>query len=123
MIEYLTVFLTIIAMDALWLSMNYNYHKNLFGKVQGSPLKVRLIPALLVYILIAVAVVYFAVDKSKSIKEAAMNGAFIGASMYGLYDLTNLGTLKGWTYEMAIKDTLWGTTVCAVSAAVAKKFS
>ena len=38
--------------------------------------------------------------------------------MYGLYDFTNLATLKGWTLEMAIVDTLWGCTICAAAASV-----
>jgi uncharacterized membrane protein len=37
--------------------------------------------------------------------------------MYGLYDLTNMATLKGWTYTMLVKDTTWGTFLCAAAAA------
>ncbi len=118
----LVAFLTVVAMDAVWLTLNYNYHSKLFKSVQGSPIAVRLIPAIAVYVLIPLAVTYFAVKDAKSVKNAGMKGALLGLSMYGLYDLTNLATLKGWTYEMAIKDTAWGTLVCATSAAVAYSF-
>ena len=118
----LVAFITVIVMDAAWLSLNYNYHSKLITAVQHSPIAVRLIPAIAVYILIPLAVTYFAVNEAKSVKNAGMKGALLGLSMYGLYDLTNLATLKGWTYEMALMDTAWGTLVCATSAAVAYKF-
>ena len=112
----------VLALDFIWLSLNVDAHKKLFKSVQGSPLSIRVIPAMAVYILIPLAIVFFAVNGAKSIKDAATKGALLGASMYGLYDLTNLSTLKGWTYIMTIKDTLWGTAVCSAAAAAAMKF-
>jgi uncharacterized membrane protein len=107
---------TILLMDAVWLSTNLKYHTKLFESVQQSPLKIRLTPAILVYILMPLALYYFAIYPSKTLKEAALKGALLGLSMYGLYDLTNLSTLSGWTIEMALKDTLWGTVLCCVAA-------
>ena len=119
---FITITIVVLLMDAVWLTLNYKAHSALFASVQKSPLTVRVIPALLVYILIPAALVYFAVNTSKSLKESATKGALLGASMYGLYDLTNLSTLKGWTYEMAVKDTLWGTIVCASGAVAGYNF-
>jgi hypothetical protein len=51
------------------------------------------------------------------VKEAFTKGGLLGFSMYGLYDLTNMATLKGWTYTMLVKDTTWGTFLCAAAAA------
>jgi len=112
----------VLILDFIWLYLNVDAHKKLFSEVQGSPLRIRVIPAIAVYVLIPLAITYFAVSGAKSLKDAGTRGALLGASMYGLYDLTNLSTLKGWTYVMTIKDTLWGTTVCAAAAAAAFKF-
>jgi len=109
---------SILIMDAFWLTLNYKYHDALFQSVQKAPMNVRLIPAVLVYILIPLALYYFAIQPSKSEKDAIIKGSLLGASMYGLYDLTNLATLKGWTTEMAIKDTLWGIFVCGSGALI-----
>ena len=68
----------------------------------------------MVYVLIPLAVAYFAIMPSKTLSEAATRGAFLGTSMYGLYDLTNLASLKGWTTAMAVTDTLWGTVLCGI---------
>ena len=112
----------VFVLDFIWLSLNLDAHKKLFSSVQGSPLSIRVIPAIAVYILIPLAIVYFAVNGSKSMNDAATKGAILGVSMYGLYDLTNLSTLKGWTYTMTIKDILWGTALSSAAAAVAYKF-
>lgn len=108
--------LTVLVMDAVWLTLNYKYHKDLIESVQKAVLTVRVVPAVLTYILIAIAVAYFAIKPSKDVKESVKNGALLGLSMYGLYDLTNLATLKGWTIEMLIRDVSWGTFLCAVGA-------
>jgi uncharacterized membrane protein len=113
---------TVILLDFIWLNLNMNYHKKLFNSVQGSPLNIRVFPALLVYILIPVAVVFFAVNKASSFNDAIKKGALLGLAMYGLYDLTNLSTLSNWTYEMVVRDVLWGTVVCGAAAGVAYKY-
>jgi len=109
---------TALLMDAVWLTTRADYHKKLFKSVQGSDITVRIIPALLIYILIPVAVVYFAVSPSKTLKDAVLSGLFLGLAMYGVYDLTNLATFKGWTLEMTIIDMAWGTFLCGTAAAV-----
>ena len=115
--------LTVLALDAVWLTINYSAHSKLFQAVQKSPMKVRLLPAALVYFLIPAALTYFAIKRSKTVEESARKGALLGLSMYGLYDLTNYATLKGWTLEMTLKDTLWGTFACAVGSASGFYFS
>jgi uncharacterized membrane protein len=109
---------SILTMDAFWLTLNYKYHDALFQSVQKAPMTVRLIPAALVYVLIPLALYYFAIQPSKTDKDAVIKGSLLGLSMYGLYDLTNLATLKGWTTEMAIKDTLWGTFACGAGSLI-----
>jgi uncharacterized membrane protein len=114
--QFLIMALAMLMLDALWLTLRFKYHNALFKAVQHSEVEMRIIPAALIYLVIPAAVLYFAVLPSKSPKEAAINGALLGASIYSVYDLTNLATLKGWTIEMTITDILWGTTVCTLGA-------
>ena len=116
--QFLIVAAAMLALDLVWLSFRGSYHADLIKSVQGSAATLRPVPAALVYILIPVAVLYFAVDPARSQKEAAVRGAALGTAMYGLYDLTNLASLKDWTTEMALMDTLWGTVLCATGAAI-----
>jgi uncharacterized membrane protein len=118
----LSVIATMICMDAVWLTINHTYHSKLIESIQHSSLQLRIIPAILVYILIACAVIFFAVLPSKSKKQSMLYGGYIGFAMYGLYDLTNLATFTNWTYEMAITDMLWGTLLCSISSYVGFHF-
>jgi uncharacterized membrane protein len=104
-------------LDAVYLTLRLTYHQNLFQSVQGSPLTVRILPAAVVYLLLAFAIVYVAVLPARSMNEAIMRGALTGGVMYGFYDATNYATLSRWTLGMALTDTLWGTLCGAAGAA------
>lgn len=112
----IAVGLTILALDAAWLTFRAGYHSAFFKSVQGSTMVIRIVPAALVYVLIPVAIAYLVLDHVKTIQEAGIKGAALGTAMYGLYDLTNYATLTKWTLEMTITDILWGTFVCSVGS-------
>ena len=111
-----------IILDALQIFANQKFHATLFKNVQKSPLKVRIIPAILVYVLMPFAVTYFVILQSKSIKDAGLKGALLGLTIFGVYDLTNLATLDGWTIEMAIRDILWGIIMFTITSVVGYYF-
>ena len=111
-----------LLMDFGWLAANNKYHRRVFAELQGQPLQVRIIPAILVYILMIVAVWFFAVAPAADWSEATGRGALIGAVMYGLYDLTNYATLISYPIEFAISDMMWGTFLCAVVGGTVKWF-
>ena len=66
----------------------------------------------------AKASVRFIYQVAKTLKDAVLSGLFLGFAMYGVYDLTNLATLKGWNLEMTLIDMAWGTFLCGSAAAV-----
>ena len=110
-------------LDALWLGYQGKYHAELFAQIQKSPLTIRFLPALAVYILIALSIWFFvfqvaATNTAKNPAKAFAIGATLGFSMYGLYDLTNLATLKGYTLEMTVVDMAWGTFLCGTAAGI-----
>jgi uncharacterized membrane protein len=108
-----------LIIDMVWLTARYKYHNDLFRSIQGSDPKIRIVPAILIYVLIPIAIMVFAVLPSTEIETAALRGAFLGFCMYGVYDLTNYATLTNYTLEMTIIDMAWGTFICAVGASTA----
>ena len=109
-------------LDLFWLGARGEYHSRLFAEIQKSPLTIRLLPALAVYILIALSIWFFvfqvATTVAKNPAKAFAIGATLGFSMYGLYDLTNLATLRGYTLEMTVVDMAWGTFLCGTAAGI-----
>jgi uncharacterized membrane protein len=112
----------LLTVDALWLFIRADFHNKFFAGVQGAPLTVRWIPAAIVYILLAIALVVVAILGANSVRDAALRGALVGGIMYGFYDATNMATLRGWTWTMLATDTLWGAVGCGTTAAVAYHF-
>jgi uncharacterized membrane protein len=110
-------------LDLFWLMTRGEYHSRLFADIQKSPLTIRFLPAAAVYLLIALAIWFFVfqvADSSvaKNPGKAFAVGATLGFSMYGLYDLTNFATLKGYTLEMTLVDMAWGTFLSGTAAGV-----
>lgn len=105
-----------VCVDMLWLAFRYKYHIDLIKSIQHSTPNIRIIPALMIYLILPAAVLYFAILKSKTAYESAIKGALLGASIYSIYDLTNLATFKGWTVEMTVIDVLWGTFINSFAA-------
>ena len=48
---------------------------------------------------------------------ALWRGALFGLAAYCTYDLTNLATLKGWSFGLALTDIAWGTVCSAIASA------
>ena len=119
---YLISAVVIIILDAIQIMVNQKFHATLFKNVQKSPMKVRIVPAILVYVLMPFAVTYFAILQSKSLTDASIKGGLLGMSIFGVYDLTNFATLDGWTVEMAMMDILWGSVMFSITSAVGYYF-
>jgi uncharacterized membrane protein len=115
-----TVAVVMLLLDAVWLTANNAYHRQVFAAIQGKPMSVRLVPAAIVYLLMIGAVWFFAVESAQSWQEAAGRGALIGLAMYGVYDMTNYATLSNYPIYFAVSDMLWGAFLCATTAAIAK---
>ena len=89
----------ILLLDLPWLFLNQTWAGSMIRSIQGSPVKLRIIPALLVYLFLA-----YLVTIPKSMGEAFL----IGVATYGVYDATNYATLTKYSPTFAVADTLWG---------------
>ncbi len=108
--------------DAVWLTLRQKYHERLFQGIQRSPLDVRWIPAIFVYVILITSLYLGAVSLATSVENAAFRGAVVGFLMYAFYDLTNYATLTQYTLEMVVTDALWGTALCTIAATVVYYF-
>ena len=56
--------------------------------------------------------------RSGSVVTAILSGSFLGLLAYSTYEVTNFSTLKGWTFQMLLLDTVWGGILGGLTAAV-----
>jgi uncharacterized membrane protein len=77
--------------------------------------------AALFYLVYAAGVVYLIALPNAvegGMLRAALLGAVFGFIAYGTYDLTNMATIRGWTWNIVVVDMAWGTFATAVGSAV-----
>jgi uncharacterized membrane protein len=112
-------------LDFVWFGLVASnlYKKELGGllRMKDGSIKPEILPAILVYFLIAALTTFFVVPKigAGGILPAFLWGALAGLILYGVYDLTNLSFLKDWTITTSIVDIIWGAFMCGVLGVVA----
>jgi uncharacterized membrane protein len=118
-LRYGVVLLAMVVGDALWLSYfaRAMFRPALGGILLDSP---RWGAAVLFYLLYAFGVVIFpmALGARANWHSAALYGAMFGFLAYMTYDLTNLATLKAWTWPLALADMSWGALLTALACAL-----
>jgi uncharacterized membrane protein len=94
-------------------------YNNLLRLIQGSDLKIKIIPALLVYVFLLGGLYYFILVPKRPIMDAFI----LGLVIYAVFDLTNLAILDKWSYQIVIMDSLWGASLFAMTTFITYKLS
>lgn len=105
MTAFLAALFLLPVVDSLWLFTAGRKSMVMLSKIQGAPVEFRFWAAAVVYVALAYLVLL-----AKSVWEAAA----IGSATYAVYDFTNLATLKGYDWRMAVADTVWGGVLFGV---------
>ena len=115
-----------LLLDYLWLAklMQGFYLSELgpYARVRGRTIKPVYWAASIVYLLIPLGIVLFAlprVDPAHLFPSSLGWGALFGLTLYGVYDMTNMSTLERWPVRMVWVDICWGTFLCAVTTCFA----
>jgi uncharacterized membrane protein len=101
------------AIDFVWLStMNSRFYQPRLGSLLAEQPKLGVAAGF--YLLYVIGVVALAVIpglREGAVLAALWRGALFGLLAYATYDLTNLATLQGWPWELAVVDMIWGTVL------------
>jgi uncharacterized membrane protein len=110
-----TIFLPFIIfiVDLPWLMVTSDTVQKMIRSIQKSDLELRIAPAAIVYI----ALSYLALIP-KNPKDAFL----LGLCTYAVYDFTNLATLKNYSLQFAIMDSLWGGILFTIVFHILKYF-
>jgi uncharacterized membrane protein len=105
MLNVLILTLTLFMLDMLWFQVSLKtLYIPMFQSINGTAGYIHIPTAILSWVLIALLINTFA----KSYRDAFL----LGVLSYGIYNATNFATIKQWTVNTLIFDTLWGGTVC-----------
>jgi uncharacterized membrane protein len=77
---------------------------NQVKSVQGSPLKMNFLAAIICYLFLVFGIYYFIIKPKRSVRDAFL----LGVVIYSVFELTNLAIFKNWSIFTVLLDTLWG---------------
>jgi uncharacterized membrane protein len=112
--------------DLLWIGfLSGNLYPEAIKNIQHSPLSIKIIPAVLAYLLMAFAVTVL-VNENVVIKGNIYSslkwGAFLGLVVYGIFNCTNCAIFNNWSYKVGITDTMWGTFLFTLTMVIINKW-
>ena len=115
---FLVALISFGLLDGLWLGVLmggfYRTQLSLIARMSGDRLAPLWGPALFVYVLLSFGIVAFVVPRNY-VDVSIARGALFGLVVYGVYDLTNLATLRGWPVALTLIDIAWGATASAIT--------
>jgi uncharacterized membrane protein len=103
--------LVFLLLDAIWLKgMRGFYDKQVGDLLLKKPnVKAAVIFYLLYATIVSLLVLYPAVVSDGALAGyVALNTALLGLLAYATYDLTNMATLKDWSWKLVGVDIVWG---------------
>lgn len=113
---------SILAADAIWLSVSKNMYAATVRRVQrGSPMRIRSAGAFVSYVFVGLAFVGIVLAGSMRDGRKVVSlpwAAFVGFVVYGTFNATNVAIFSGYDVGTAVTDTLWGTVLFAIAAFV-----
>jgi uncharacterized membrane protein len=120
---------TLIALDTVWLGYVmtpfYTARMGSIARMIDGKMDPVYAAAAAVYLCLALALTVLVRGRSdvQSWPAALKYGAIFGATAYGLYDFTNMATLKAWPLDLVLVDIAWGSFSCGVASALGYRFS
>ena len=111
--NFLFIILLFVAVDSIWLISGSSLSSRMVQDIQGSPITIRFLPAVIVYVALA-----YLVSIPKTSKEAFL----LGLSTYAIYDFTNYAILKKYSLQFALMDTIWGGILMTIVWNIVRKY-
>ncbi len=112
LINFIIAIIAYLILDAFWLGI---FAKKFYFKGFGNmarknetSLKPNLLASILSYLILAAGMAIIVFPNANSLDGAILYGAIYGLAVYGVYDMTNMATLKDWTWKLSVVDLLWG---------------
>lgn len=110
----LSVIFTLI--DSVYLYSMSGKFQSMIKNIQGSELKMQILPTIFCYVFLIFLLYYFIIYKKETIRDAFL----LGLAVYGVYETTNLAIFKNWDPLIGLVDTIWGGILFSLTVYIYK---
>ena len=109
MYKFFLIFLILVVLDFIYINFSQNYYESHMNIKYSN---VKMIPAILAWGCIGIAY-YYTIEEP--FDDKYLKGLVLATGMYGVYNTTNLAILPNYSTELALRDTIWGTTLITLT--------
>jgi len=113
--------ITMLVLDSIYLSSFSGQYNTMMKNIQKSPLKMKPLYALVVYILMILGWKLLIDKPNEKQSNIVSNSIILGLIIYGVFDFTNLAIFDNYSLKLGLIDMLWGGILFGVSSYVATK--
>jgi uncharacterized membrane protein len=120
----ITALISFFLLDYLWIGIIYKAkYTEMITKIQAVDLEFRYSSSLMVYLIMALAIIVWVIPKIEEIpdksdmeilKASLKYGSLMGFMIYGVYNFTNYAIFRHWSLETGLVDTFWGSFLMGV---------
>jgi len=116
---YGAALLVLGVLDGLWLGfVMRDFYRREIGPMMVD--SVRLLPAALFYFGYPAGMMALVLSPMPTdFGTVLWKSALVGLMAYGVYDLSNMATLRPWTWKLVVTDIVWGTALTAAAGTAA----
>lgn len=109
-----------VLVDSLYLTNIAGPYGKMISNIQGKKMKMKLLPAAVVYFSLIGAwyVFIYRERKGRSYWENIGRAALLGLFIYSVYDFTNLALIDKYQLDLSIIDSVWGGILYATTTAI-----
>ncbi len=106
----------LLSIDSIYLHFVKNYFANQIHLIQGSPVKIDYLSAIISYGFLVFGLNYFILQHNRSILDAFV----LGLVIYGVYETTSKALFYKWSWITVLMDSLWGGVLFALTTFIYK---
>lgn len=119
---FVLIAVMLATMDSPYLYlMSDRFQSIVKGSSGGHGLTKRYYAAVIVYLVLALAIMILVLDRANDIFTAFKLGALFGFCSYATFDFTAHFMFEAYDFKTAVIDTIWGTLLCGVISSIAYK--
>lgn len=110
MILFITFIIVYFAFELSYLSFTLPIYSKNLKAVQGKHWPANVTYTILAYLIIIMVLWYFLIRgiRQKKLEALCLDATMLAIAIFGVYNFTNLATLKNYDPSVALLDILWG---------------
>jgi len=105
MYKFFLIFIILVILDFIYINFSKDYYEH---EMNIEYKNVKMIPAIFAWLFIGISYYY---SVQEPFENKYLRGLILAIGMYGVYNMTNLAVLSDYSYELAIRDMTWGTSL------------